>query len=94
MKKLTAGLLAAGLVLGAGTAVFAADNQGMVQGQGQGIVNFGQVLPYMKQVHPNLTEQQLQDLYNACHGTGGAAPSKNFQPMNPQFAPQGMMINQ
>lgn len=92
MKKLMTGLLTAGLVLGAGTAVLAAENQEPLPGQG--IVNFGQMLSFMRQVHPNLTEQQLQDLYKTCHGTGGAAPSKNFQPMNPQFAPQGIMITQ
>lgn len=87
MKKWTIGLLAAGLVLGAGTAVYAADNQT----PGQGTFNFGQMLPFMQQMHPNLSEQQLKDMYESCHGTGGAAPSKNFQPMNPQNMPQGMM---
>lgn len=87
MKKVVVGLLAAGLVLGAGTAVFAAEgNQ-----DGQGTMNFGQMLPFMKKAHPNLSEQQLQDMYNSCHGTGGAAPSENFQPMNPQMSPQSMM---
>lgn len=87
MKKMVVGLLAAGLVLGAGTAaVFAEGN-----GDGEGTINFGQMLPFMKKMHPDLSEQQLKDMYNSCHGTGGTAPGKDSQPVNPQTAPQSMM---
>ncbi|MGP3560236.1 hypothetical protein [Geobacillus sp. BK01] len=62
MKKVTGGLLAAALVLGAGTAVLANTN---------GPLSFEQMLPHMKSMHPDLSERQLQDMYNACHGANG-----------------------
>lgn len=73
MRKLMIGMLTIALVLVVGTAVYADSNE-----QGQGTVNFGQMLPMMQQVHPDLTKQQLQEMYTNCHGTNGAAPSKNF----------------
>ena len=42
----------------------------------------------MKEIHPNFSENELKDMYNSCHGTNGAAPSKNFE----QMKHQGMMM--
>ncbi|MEX2415760.1 MAG: hypothetical protein WD424_06425 [Paenibacillaceae bacterium] len=77
MKKIMIGILMIALVLTLGSAVYAESND-----EGQGTFNFGQMLPFMKQVHPDLTEQQLKDMHNNCHGTNGAAPSKNFEMPN------------
>lgn len=44
-------------------------------------VNFGQMKPYMKQMHPDLSNQELEELYKGMHATGGAANSKNFHGM-------------
>lgn len=77
MKKLIVGIVTIALVLTLGSAVYAESNDG-----GQGTFNFGQMLPFMKQVHPDFSEQQLKDMYNNCHGTNGAAPSKNFEMPN------------
>ena len=76
MKKLILGVLAIVLVLGAGSAFANSD------GDGEGTFNFGQMLPFMKQMHPGWSDEELKEMYNACHGTNGAAPSKNFQYMN------------
>ncbi|PLR83676.1 hypothetical protein [Bacillus sp. V33-4] len=44
-------------------------------------VNFGQMKPYMKEMHPDLSDQELEEFYKGMHGIGGAANSKNFQGM-------------
>lgn len=43
-----------------------------------GVWNFGQMLPYMQQMHPDLSVDELRGYYEACHGTGGASPSANW----------------
>lgn len=48
-------------------------------------INFGQMLPYMKQMHPNLTTEELQEQYKAMHGTGGSFNSENFKNMMNSF---------
>ena len=81
-KKMLITLTALVLVLGVGTAAYA---------QGEGNFNFGQMLPYMKQMHPDLTNEQLQDMYESCHGTGGSGASQNFEHMNPNQMNRSMM---
>lgn len=44
-----------------------------------GVMNFGQMKPYMKEMHPDLTNQQLEEHYKSMHDTGGSENSKNFQ---------------
>jgi hypothetical protein len=66
MKKLVVGMLSAALILGAGTAVFAAGNNG----EGDGF-SFEKMLPFMQKMHPDSSKEELQDMYNACHSEGG-----------------------
>ena len=47
----------------------------------RGNVNFGQMKPFMKQIHPDLNNQQLEELYKEMHGTGGSSNSNNFKRM-------------
>ena len=42
-------------------------------------VNFGQMKPYMSEMHPNLDNQELEEMYKGMHGTGGASQSSNFR---------------
>lgn len=56
-KKLWIGIGAIVLTLGIGTAVYAADT---------GNPAFEQMLPFMKKMHPNLTDQQLNDMHKSC----------------------------
>lgn len=74
MKKVWFGLMGAILVIGLGTSAFAA-----VENPGEGTMNFGQMLPFMQKMHPDKTTQELKDMYELHHGTGGAAPSANFE---------------
>lgn len=76
-KKLLIGVLTGAVLLGgAGTIAFA-------EGNGNGLLNFGQMKPYMEKMHPDFSEKQLKDMYNACHGEGGmmengATPTMNL----------------
>ena len=45
----------------------------------EGNVNFGQMKPYMSEMHPNLDNQELEEMYKGMHGTGGASQSSNFR---------------
>lgn len=60
MKKLFIGLITLVLILGIGTSVYAANTD-----NGTGF--FEQMLPFAKQMHPDLTDQQIQNMYDACH---------------------------
>lgn len=51
----------------------------------EGNINFGQMKPYMKEMHPNLSDQQLEELYKDMHGTGGSFNSNNFHGMMGNF---------
>jgi len=44
-------------------------------------INFGQMRPYMQEMHPELSNQDIEEMYKGMHGTGGAANSRNFQGM-------------
>lgn len=77
MKKFIAGIISASLILGSGTAIMAAGNDST-----DGLFNFGQMKPQMEEMHPDLTNQELKEMYESCHGTNGAKPSKNFNGMD------------
>ncbi|WNS74932.1 hypothetical protein RRV45_18935 [Bacillus sp. DTU_2020_1000418_1_SI_GHA_SEK_038] len=70
MKKLAIGILSATFILGAGTYAFA-------QGNGDGILNFEQMKPYMQKMHPNFSENELKDMYESCHGSEGKLENKS-----------------
>ncbi|WP_423799606.1 hypothetical protein [Neobacillus sp. SAB-20_R2A] len=53
----------------------------MKQFMEDGNVNFGQMKPYMRQMHPDLSDQQLEEMYKSMHGTGGSAKSQYYQGM-------------
>ncbi|BCG58821.1 hypothetical protein [Paenibacillus sp. URB8-2] len=56
-KKLWIGIGAIVLTLGIGTAVYAAEG---------GDATFQQMLPFMKKMHPSLSDQQLNDMHKSC----------------------------
>jgi hypothetical protein len=67
MKKLMIGIMSIAFVLGAGTFALAQTDE-----PGDAMVNFKEMLPFMKEMHPDFSEDELQQMYNACHGTNGA----------------------
>jgi len=72
MKKLYVGFLSAALVLGAGTAVFAAGNNDSGDGP-----SFESMLPFMQKMHPGSSKKDLQNMYKACHENGGMMNGSN-----------------
>ena len=58
-KKLVIGLLTGAILLGgAGTFAFAQTD------------GFQEMKPFMEKMHPELSSNELEQMYNACHGDG------------------------
>ena len=77
MKKLSLSLLSAAVILGASSAAFAEEGA-----EGKGLFNFGQMKPLIEKMHPDFSDEEIKQMYNECHGTNGAMPSKNFHMMD------------
>jgi hypothetical protein len=66
MKKWAIGVLSSALILGAGTAVLAAGTNNSGEGN-----TFEKMLPFMQEMHPDSSNGDLKEMYNACHKDGG-----------------------
>ncbi|SEA40448.1 hypothetical protein SAMN05421743_104232 [Thalassobacillus cyri] len=85
-RKLLAGITAIALVLGLGNVVLAhGDGPGQGPGQGFWQGSFEEMLPFMKEMHPDFNDSQLEEMYQDCHGQNG--------PNGPGNAGRGMMNN-
>jgi hypothetical protein len=80
MKKFAVGMFSIALILGAGTAVFAAGNPDKGQ-------SFEEMLPFMEKMHPDFTTEELEGMYNDCHGSEGMmnGSGMNSENMMSQF---------
>ncbi|WP_066175188.1 hypothetical protein [Bacillus marinisedimentorum] len=76
MKKFLAGTLAAAMIAGGGTSAFAQD---MDDKKAEGTVNYGQMSKHAEQMHPDMTREEIKDMYLEMHGTMGAKPSADFE---------------
>jgi hypothetical protein len=76
MKRLIAGIFSVTLILGSGSAILAAGNESP-----DGLLNFGKMKPLMQEMHPEFPNQEMGQMYERCHGTKGAMPSRNFSSM-------------
>lgn len=72
MKKLAVGVLSAAMILGVGTAVFAAGSNDSGDG-----FSFEKMLPFMQKMHPDSSKEDLQQMYKACHEDGGMMDGSN-----------------
>ena len=61
------------LTLGIGTAAYAAE---------VGPSSFRDMLPFMKEMHPNLNDSQLEQMYNSCHQRQGNANTQGMMQNN------------
>jgi hypothetical protein len=77
MKKWATGILSSALILGAGTAVFAAGTNNSGEGN-----SFAKMLPFMQEMHPDSSKEDLQEMYNSCHKDGGMIDGNNQEGMN------------
>ncbi|WP_432199441.1 hypothetical protein [Anoxybacillus gonensis] len=87
MKKLISGLFVLVSAFVLATAVFAAnknDNN-----------DWKEMLPMMKQMHPNFSEEQLQKMYEQCRSNGNKMMKHmmNYDRVNQQMMKQGHMNN-
>ncbi len=86
MKKLWIGLSALVLVLGVGTAgAYAATANNDNNDSGF----FEKMLPFAKQMHPNLSEEQIKKMHDNCSTSSGTGMSGMMQ--NSQYG--GSMMN-
>lgn len=64
-KKFLAIILGGAIILGTGTLTFAATNDG------DGKWSFEKMLPFMQEMHPDLSKNELKQMFDDCHGKGG-----------------------
>ncbi|WP_410514198.1 FAD/FMN-containing dehydrogenase [Paenibacillus sp. BR2-3] len=64
MKKVWIGVIALVMVMGIGTSVYAASPD-------KGESFFERMLPFAKQMHPDLTDTQINDMLNNCQSNNG-----------------------
>src|SRR5699024_11741252 len=57
-------LLTGAVLLGSATFVAAESN-------GNGFFNFEEMKPYIEEMHPNLSPEQQEEMFNNCHGENG-----------------------
>ncbi|WP_442596124.1 hypothetical protein [Neobacillus sp. D3-1R] len=62
-------------MLAIGTAAFAAGND-------TDLFNFEKMKPFMQQMHPNFSNEELKEMYDTCHGNNGMMQNQNFKNMN------------
>lgn len=65
-KKLIVVITAMALVLGIGTVALANSDSEVFEN-----FNFQEMLPFMQEMHPDFDEEQLEEMYESCHGEGG-----------------------
>lgn len=78
MRKIALGILSVALILGAGTAVFAATTD-----TEEGLLKFQEMLPYIQKMHPDLSDSEIEDMYNVCHGSDGQQNTQAQKTSNP-----------
>jgi hypothetical protein len=76
-KKIVVAILSGAFIFGAGTLTFAQSN-----GEGEGLLNFGQMKPYIEEMHPDLTTQEQKEMFDACHGEGGMMENADLESTN------------
>lgn len=67
-KTVMVGAVAALLLMGGIGAVWAAEN---VTPKAPAEKTFEEMLPWMKQMHPGISDETFKEMYNYCHSNGG-----------------------
>ena len=75
-KKLIAAITTTALVLGIGSVALANSDSEVFEN-----FNFKDMLPFMQEMHPDLEEEQLEEMFNRCHGEDGMMNSPRGQGM-------------
>ncbi|MCT8137734.1 hypothetical protein H1D32_08160 [Anaerobacillus sp. CMMVII] len=64
-KKMIAAVTATALVLGIGSVALANSDDVFEN------FNFKDMLPFMQEMHPDLEDEELEEMFNRCHGEDG-----------------------
>lgn len=68
-KRLISLVLIVAFVLGIGNVVYAnSETDGW---------SFEEMLPFMKQMHPEMNEKEMEQMYQNCHGSSDKVPMNN-----------------
>lgn len=69
-KKAIIGLITFGIVAGISTSVLA--HGGEEDGIFSGFLPFDEMKPYMEDMHPDFSDDELEQMYNDCHGSSNS----------------------
>jgi len=78
MKKLLLSGVITLLLVGGVGAVWAAED---VSPKVPNIKTFEEMLPFMKKMHPGVSDETFKEMYNSCHGSGGMMGNGTMQNM-------------
>lgn len=65
MKKIAIGILSTAFFFGAGTFALAQPSE-----MEPSVSTFEKMLPFMQKMHPESSESELKEMYDACHAGG------------------------
>jgi hypothetical protein len=85
MKKIVFSVLGSMLILGVGTVVMAAGNN---SDQENG--TFEKMKPFMEEMHPDFSNEELQEMYDSCHGDNEKLKDQHMDNMG-NMGPENMM---
>lgn len=76
MKKLLLSILTASLIIGIATAAMAQQDKEVNP------LNFEEMKPFMEKMHPNFSDDELNKMFESCHGENGMMRNMNSDKMN------------
>jgi transcriptional antiterminator len=85
MKKIVLSVLGSVLIFGVGTVVMAAGNDADKVKE-----SFEKMKPFMEEMHPDFSNEELKEMYDSCHGDVGKIKEQNMENME-DMDPESMM---
>jgi hypothetical protein len=85
MKKIVLSVLGSVLIFGVGTVVMAASNDADKVKE-----SFEKMKPFMEEMHPDFSNEELKEMYDSCHGDSGKLKEQNMGKME-NVDPKSMM---
>jgi hypothetical protein len=85
VKKIVLSVLGSVLIFGVGTVVMAAGND---TDKEKG--SFEKMKPFMEEMHPDFSNDELKEMYDSCHGDNGKMKDQHMENME-NMDPENMM---